>query len=223
MKSIVLALLPMGLMACSPDTTGQGTAVGNLSNFRVSTPTAPDVVSVEGQVHVTDAALVDCQGGTSSIAEGVALSLVGGSTLGIPKGVWCGVQLTTDQPAVWTGSSNEGFSFSIAVAVNRLVVSAAAPFDAATELKLVWQLGRTEWLNAKDLGADKENVDIPTDDSTARKALQDITSGQFMFDDEDDDLLADDDEDDLSTPEDEAEEHGGGGGGADTDEDTDLL
>ena len=217
MKSIALALLPLGLFACTPDTTGQGTAVGNVSSFRVSTPTASDVASVTGQMHVTEAALVDCDGGSSEIAAGVALSLVGGSTLGVPDGVWCGVSLTTDQPAVWTGASSAGFSFSIAVAVNRLTVSSATPFDASTELALVWQLGRTEWLNAKDLGADDEDVDILSDDSEARKALQDITSGQFMFDDEDDDLRADDDEDDLSTAEDEREDHSG------SDDDTDVV
>lgn len=209
MKPVVVSVLALALGACSPDTTGQGTAVGNLSSFRVSTPTAPDVSSVQGQMHVTEAALVDCDGGTSQIAAGVAVSLVGGSTLGIPDGQWCGVSLTTDQPALWTGSSTSGHAFSIAVAVNRLVVSSANPFDAASELQLVWQLGRTEWLNAKDLGADDEDVDIPSDDSKARKALRDITAGQFMFDDDDDDLRPDGDEDDLSTPEDEREEHGG--------------
>lgn len=205
--------------ACAPDNSAEGTAVGNLNAFRLNTPIASDVASVEGTVSVTDAAIVDCEGGTSPLAAGVALSLVGGSTLGIPNGTWCGVQLMTDQPAVWTGASTAGHTFTISVAVNQLAVGSATPFDANTPLNLVWQLGRTEWLNADDLGADDEDVIIPPDDSRARKALEEISGGQFLFDDDDDDLLADDDEDDLSTPEDEGDDDKGGARASGPDED----
>ena len=158
------SLLPPLLLllgACGGDPIHEGVLVGNPGEVVVKTASATGLTFRSGEVDVDTIHLLGCDGEDDTlIAEGVTVDLLGGSRLGVPEGVWCGLSVALAGPLTWTadldGVSDETAEISLAPEALELrtVEDGFAVADAALELRL----GGEDWLSADDLDAGEDYI-----------------------------------------------------------------
>ncbi|MCB9681731.1 MAG: hypothetical protein H6733_09690 [Alphaproteobacteria bacterium] len=130
----------------------EGIAVGNPGQgVTLRIQPQSDVTALSSMVHLAAVSAIGCDGSVTALYGPVAASAVGGTPLDLPGTTLCGLRLELAEPLVVEGSSADGTTFSLALDVDRVDVSATMGFTT-TAHPLVFMLGPDGWLSAEALG-----------------------------------------------------------------------
>lgn len=86
------------ILACR-STPAEGIAVGNPGDGYTAVSKSAGYSLESAWAPVSSLALIDCEGASTELAQGVQLPLDGSSSLYLPPGDWCGVSLSLSGPA----------------------------------------------------------------------------------------------------------------------------
>lgn len=187
MKRTSLFLLVLGAAACDGGTY-EGIAVGNPGQgMTVQLENGADLAHVEGRMRLSELRTVSCEGAKTRLTGDAELTLKDATTLPVPLGPLCRVELELSEPIELWGTFDNGLAFDLTLDVPDIVVATDTAFTDVTPLLLL--LGPGPWLTSTTVGARTMPVSVTPDHAMHDTYVAYIGRQSLLCEDHDDDGL----------------------------------
>ncbi len=199
-RTLPMLLVATSLGACrGPGTVGEGIAVGNPGSTKLQTARSSEAPLLSADAALEELRLVDCAGNTFPLASNIALGLDGTSSIAVPSGVWCGVGMSFDGPAVFEHQLGEG---TLRLELDLGDIEASGEGVGVDGAAYVLQLGQPELIAAADWAVPSGETLVVDGDHPDHELLATAVSDWLLLaeDLDEDGTLTDTDTIYLTTP-----------------------
>jgi hypothetical protein len=178
------------MMACTaPGESGSdATSVGNPGKMTARSAQGKDAEYSDGTFESESLVLSACDDDEDTWVElNQTLDLVNGSTLALPAGEWCGLELSGQPPLVLQGSLDDGTPFTLTLQIDAIHLGLSEGFTVDDDA-FVLELAAPGWFDAETLreGADRL-VEIDDGHELHDRLAAAIARGSALYRDSDDD------------------------------------